>query len=48
MYKIVLVDGSVKWFNERVIMKIHSNDDDTFTLEHFNHSKIVIKSFMKV
>ena len=48
MYKIVLKDGSVKWFNERIIMKIHSNEDGTFTLQHFNDSKVVIKYFQKI
>jgi hypothetical protein len=47
MYQIELLDGSVKWFNERIIMKIYSNDEDTFILEHFNNVKIVIKSFKK-
>lgn len=47
MYKIEFVDGSVKWFNERIIMKIYLNNDFTFTLEHFNNSKIIIKSFTK-
>ena len=48
MYKIELGDGSIKWFNERIIMKIIPNGDGTFTLEHFNNSKIVIKSFLKI
>lgn len=48
MYKITLLDNSVVLFNEKIIMKIYSNDNNTFTLEHFNHSKIVIKSFSKV
>jgi hypothetical protein len=48
MYKIELVDGSTAWFNERIIMKIIPNSDGTFTLEHFNNSKVVIKSFLKI
>lgn len=48
MYEIMLEDGSVKWFNERIIMKIHYNGDGTYTLEHFNYSKVVIKSFKKL
>ena len=48
MYQIELVDGSVKWFNERIIMKIYSNEDGTYTLEHFNNTKVVIKDFKKV
>lgn len=47
MYKIELVDGSVKWFNERIIREIYSNGDGTFTLEHFNNTKIIIKSCVK-
>lgn len=48
MYKIVLENGSIKWFNERIIMKIHENEDGTFTLEHFNNNKIIIKGFEKL
>lgn len=48
MYRIVLEDGSIKWFNERIIMKIHYNENGTYTLEHFNNSKIIIKSFEKL
>jgi len=48
MYRIVLEDGSIKWFNERIIMKIHENEDGTYTLEHFNNNKIIIKSFGKL
>lgn len=48
MYKIVLENGNIKWFNERIIMKIHENEDGTFTLEHFNNSKIIIKGFEKL
>lgn len=48
MYKIELVDGSTKWFNERIIMKITPNGDETFTLEHFNNSKVIIKYFSKI
>lgn len=48
MYRIVLEDGNVKWFNGRIIMKIHSNEDGTYTLEHFNNNKIIIKDFEKL
>jgi hypothetical protein len=48
MYKIVLQDGSVKWFNERIIMKIYSNEDGTFTLVHFNNGTVIIKGFEKL
>ena len=48
MYKIELLNGNIKWFNERIIMKIHSNSDGTFTIEHFNSSEVLIKSFLKV
>lgn len=48
MYKIFRQDGILEWFNERIIMKIYSNEDGTFTLEHFNNSKIIIKSFHKL
>ena len=48
MYKIIRQDGTVEWFNERIIMKIYSNEDGTFTLEHFNNSKIIIKGFAKL
>jgi hypothetical protein len=48
MYKIFLEDGRLVWFNERIIMKIEANGDGTFTLEHFNNTKIVIKGFSKL
>jgi hypothetical protein len=48
MYQIKLMDGSVKWYNERVIMIIHYNDDGTYTLEHFNNTKVIIREFTKV
>lgn len=48
MYKIELINGNTKWFNERVIMEIAPNDDGTFTLIHFNNNKVLIKSFLKI
>jgi len=48
MYKIFLQDGTLVWFNKRIIMKISQNEDGTFTLEHFNNSKIIIKGFHKL
>jgi hypothetical protein len=48
MYKIFLEDGKLVWFNERIIMKISQNEDGTFTLEHFNNSKMIIKGFSKL
>jgi hypothetical protein len=48
MWEIKLKDGSVQWINERIIMKISQNEDGTFTLEHFNNSKIIIKGFSKL
>ena len=48
MWEIKLKDGSVQWINERIIMKIYLNEDGTFTLEHFNNSKIIIKGFSKL
>lgn len=48
MYKIELINGNTKWFNERVIMEITPNDDGTFTLKHFNYSEVLIKSFLKI
>lgn len=48
MYKIELLDGNIKWFNERIIMQITPNNDGTFTLLHFNYNKVLIKSFLKI
>ena len=48
MYNIIRQDGTVECFNERIIMKIYPNEDGTFTLEHFNDSKIIIKGFHKL
>ena len=48
MYKIFLQDGTLVWFNERIIIKISQNEDGTFTLEYFNNSKIIIKGFHKL
>ena len=48
MWEIKLKDGSVQWINERIIMEIYLNEDGTFTLEHFNNSKIIIKDFSKL
>ena len=48
MYEIVMIDGSVRWFNERIIMKIYTNNENELILEHFNNSTIVIKSFKKL
>jgi hypothetical protein len=48
MYKIFLEDGRLVWFNERIIRVIYQNEDGTFTLEHFNDSKIIIKGFHKL
>lgn len=45
LYKIEMLDGSIKWMNERIIMKISSDDDGTFILTHFNDVHIKIKSF---
>jgi hypothetical protein len=44
MYEIELLDGKRIWMNERVIMKVVSNDDDTLTIYHFNNSILIIKS----
>ena len=48
MYKIELLDGNIKWFNERIIMQITPNNDGTFTLLHFNCNEVLIKSFLKI
>lgn len=48
MWEIKLKDGSVQWVNERIIMKIYLNKDETYTLEHFNNSRIIIQSFRKL
>lgn len=48
MWKIKLKDESVQWMNESIIMKIYLNRDGTYTLEHFNNSKIIIQSFVKL
>ena len=47
MYKIIRQDGTVEWFNERIIMKVYPNEDGTFTLVHFNDTKIIINSISK-
>lgn len=44
MYEIELLDGKKIWMNERIIMKIVPNSDDTLTLHHFNDSILIIKS----
>ena len=44
MYEIELLDGKRIWMNERIIMKVVSNDDDTLTIYHFNNSTLIIKS----
>jgi hypothetical protein len=48
MYRIELENGKLVFWNERIIMKIEENEDNTYTLEHFNHSKIIIKAFKKL
>jgi hypothetical protein len=48
MYKIETIKGQVVYLNERIIMKIHSNEDGTFTLDHFNNTSMLIKSFTKL
>ena len=45
MYIITLVSGEEIWMNERIIKQITLNQDKTFTLHHFNDSKIIIKNF---
>ena len=47
IYQIERLDGSMEWMNERIIMRISSNDNGTFTLTHFNLTNIEIKSFKK-
>lgn len=47
MYQIVLENGRVVFWNERIIMKISENEDGTYTLENFNNSRVIIKSFKK-
>jgi hypothetical protein len=47
MFEILLESGKLVFWNERIIMKIEENEDGTYTLEHFNNSKIIIKSFRK-
>jgi hypothetical protein len=48
MFKIVLKSGKLVFWNERIIMKIEENEDGTYTLEHFNNSRVIIKSFTKL
>jgi hypothetical protein len=48
MYQILLENGKVVFWNERIIMKIEENEDGTYTLEHFNNSKVIIKHFIKL
>ena len=45
MYLIKKLDGSDVYMNERIIMKIEVNEDGTFTLHHFNDSRVQIKAF---
>jgi hypothetical protein len=48
MFEILLESGKLVFWNERIIMKIEANEDGTFTLEHFNNSRVIIKSFTKL
>lgn len=48
MYLIIKLDGSKTYMNERIIMKIEVNEDGTFTLYHFNDSRVQIKAFSKM
>jgi len=48
MYLIIKLDGSKTYMNERIIMKIEVNEDGTFTLYHFNDSRVQIKAFSKI
>ena len=45
MYRIILANHSVEWYNEKIIMKITPNEDGTFTLHHFNDTKVIIRAF---
>lgn len=44
MYEVELLDGKKVWMNERIIREVHSNDDGTLKLYHFNDTSITIKS----
>lgn len=44
MYEIELLDGKKIWMNERIIMKVIPNNDNTLTLHHFNDMTLIIKS----
>ena len=48
MFEILLKSGKLVFWNERIIMKIEANEDGTYTLEHFNNSRVIIKSFTKL
>jgi hypothetical protein len=48
MFEILLESGKLVFWNERIIMKIEENEDGTYTLEHFNNSRVIIKSFRKL
>lgn len=48
MYEIELLDGQKMWMNERIIKKVHTNVDGTFTLYHFDNAAMPIKSFKKL
>lgn len=48
MYEIEQLNGQKMWMNERIIKKVLTNADGTFTLYHFNDTVMPIKSFKKL
>ena len=48
MYLITKLDDSQIYMNERIIMKVEVNEDGTFTLYHFNDTRLQIKTFNKM
>lgn len=48
MYEIELLNGQKMWMNERIIMKVLTNEDGTLTLFHFNNSSMTINSINRL
>lgn len=48
LYLIIYMDGTRSYVNERIIQRIDLNSDGTYTLYHFDDSKVQIKDFAKL
>lgn len=48
MYEIELLNGQKMWMNERIIMKVLTNEDGTLTLFHFNNTSMTINSIKRL